>query len=561
MPLVTLPEVPPFPTEALPIWMREYVLALAIELQVPTDLPGILVLVAAAAGISRKVVVSPRPGWEKEPTNLYGMVSLPPGEKKSQTLRKALRPIAELECEMQECERPNIERAESEFKVAELRVQHLQQRIAKSDSAEDRAALKVELGRAIEERQAVVVPAIPYLSVDDDTPDKLAQELANQKGRLLVASAEPKALENISLYGDQPNFDVYLKGHAGDDLKVGRISRGRQSVTRPALSCLFTPQPLVLETLGATDALRGRGFLARWFYGLPISNVGYRDVNPPAMNAEVESNYSRWMKTLWRTEYAMDGEDIAPYELKLTSDALVLLHEFLQWIELELRPGGRLYGMAGWGNKLCGLAVRLSGVLHVAGNLNPYAPWTRKPIDSDTVQAAIGLARDYAVGHARAAFALMGEVEKVAHAKKVQKWLKQREDRYAEFSKRDCFNGCRGTFDTVDDLQPALDLLERHFLVRPKEMERKQGAGRNPSQVYSVSPSAFAEEAATHNPHFAQKACGGPLVGNSAESAHSARPPYSLNAQVKPKRTGSAKSTAKATTDSLFGELSQGLPD
>ena len=104
---------------------------------------------------------------------------------------------------MQECERPNIERAESEFKVAELRVQHLQQRIAKSDSAEDRAALKVELGRAIEERQAVVVPAIPYLSVDDDTPDKLAQELANQKGRLLVASAEPKALENISLYGDQ----------------------------------------------------------------------------------------------------------------------------------------------------------------------------------------------------------------------------------------------------------------------------------------------------------------------------------------------------------------------
>lgn len=525
VPLVVLPEVPPFPVELLPEWMRKFVAALAEELQVPPDLPAVIVLVTAAAGIARKVVVSPRPGWEKEPTNLFGMVALLPGEKKSQTFRKALSPVVELEAELQERERPNVERAESNYKVADMRVQHLQLKIAKADAVEERSRLRAELATALEERQAVEMLALPHLSVDDDTPDKLAQELANQHGRLLVASAEARALENISLYGEQPNFDVYLKGHAGDDMKTGRIGRGRQSVKRPALSALFTPQPHVLETLGGTEALRGRSFLARWFYSLPQSLVGYRDVDPAAMSPATEEEYRNSMSAVWRTEYSSDGQGAEPYELRFTPDALRLLVHFLEWIERELRPGGRLYGMAGWGNKLGGMAVRFCGVLHVAGNLNPHAPWSRKLIDADTTKAAVELARDYAVGHARAAFALMSEDAKVTQAKKVLKWVRSRDDRFADFSKRDCFNGCRGTFETVDDLQPVLDLLERHFLLRPMDANRKAGPGRNPSPVYSVNPEAFTEVAITQKSHFTQKDESERPARVSADSAHSAHSP------------------------------------
>lgn len=532
--------------------MREFAEALAVELQVPLDLPGILVLAVAATGIGRKVAVSPRLGWKDEPTNIFAMVGLPPGEKKSQTFKKCLAPVLEYERELQERERPNIERAESEFKVAELRVQHLQGKLAKAECVTDRPPLKEELARALEERQAVQVPAMPHLQVDDDTPEKLAQELANQNGRLLVASPEARALENISMYGEKPNFDVFLKGHAGDDMKSGRISRGRQAVTKPALTCVFTPQPHVLETLGETDALRGRGFLARWLYSLPVSRVGYRDVDPAPMGEQTEASYRQCMKTLWLSEYATNDDPPEAHNLTFCPEALRMLNEFLRWIEAELRPGGRLADLARWGNKLGGLFVRLCGVLHVAGGLFPGAPWRRMPISAATAQAALTLARDYAVPHARAAFALMGEDVKVGFAKKVLKWLKARAEPLADFSKRDCFNGCRGTFDDVDELQPVLDLLERHYLIRSKEAERKAGPGRNPSAKYEVNPAAWRDEPPAQNPHITQNSTASTADDHSANSAESALPPL---------RSPDEFFRDETPSDSLFRDPPRGLPD
>lgn len=49
----------------------------------PVDLPAVLILGVAAAGIARKVV-SPWPGWTREPTNLFVLCALPTGERKSQ---------------------------------------------------------------------------------------------------------------------------------------------------------------------------------------------------------------------------------------------------------------------------------------------------------------------------------------------------------------------------------------------------------------------------------------------------------------------------------------------
>jgi len=98
------------------------------------------------------------------------------------------------------------------------------------------------------------------------------------------------------------------------------------------------------------------------------------------------------------------------------------------------------------------------------------------------------------VPHARAAFARMGETPAVVGAKVVLRWLGKREAASADFSKRDVFNACRGTFDTVDELQPALDLLVRHYHIRPKpDRANARGPGRPASPQYEVNP-------ATHNP-------------------------------------------------------------
>lgn len=337
----------------------------------------------------------------------------------------------------------------------------------------------------------------PPLRVDDDTPEMLALELVKQNGRLLAASPEARTLENIDRYSDSPNLNVFLKGHAGDDLRSGRVGRGRDAVDRPALTCVYSPQPCVIDGLGETPEMRGRGFLARWFYSLPKSAVGYRKVRGAAIPAAVRAEYETTLTLSWVTGYA-DPEEQTPHELVFAPDAAAECESFEGWKEGQLRPGGLLHGCSGWGNKLGELCVRLCGLFQVADGVRAGDRWMSAPISVDVVRRAARLCQEYAVPHARAAFARMGDTTAVVRAKVLLRWLARRDGPTADFSKRDAFNGCRGTFDTADDLQPALDQLERHYLIRPKPAPTKRrGPGRPASQVYEVNPAA-------HIPHYPQ---------------------------------------------------------
>jgi replicative DNA helicase len=512
VPLTPAFDPPPFPVDVLPDWMRKYAEAVAEEKQVPVDLPALLILGATAAGIARKVTVSPWPGWTQEPTNLFVLCALPPGERKSQTFAAVFAPVAALEADLRRREEPAVRAAESAQRVAQKRVDLLEGRVAKCDDPAARATLLAELTAAREELVAVVVPALPQLRVDDDTPEMLALELVRQGGRLLAASPEARTLENIDRYADKPNLDVFLKGHAGDDLRSGRVGRGRDQIDRPALTCAYAPQPCVVEALGQTPEMRGRGFLARWLYSLPVSAVGYRKVRGAAVPVGVRTEYETTLTLTWLIGYA-DPEAGRPHDLRFAPDAVTEFERFEAWKEEHLRPGGLLHGCGGWGNKLGGLCVRLCGLFHVADGVRAGDGWRTAPVSAAVVRRAVKLCREYAVPHARAAFALMGDTPAVAGAKAVLRWLAERDTPTAEFSKRDVFNGCRSRFETVDDLQPALDLLERHYLIRPKpDPAGRRGPGRPASPVFEVNPAA-------HNPHKAQNDRADAPAGGCANTA------------------------------------------
>lgn len=493
VPLHAAPDVPPFPTELLPPWMRDWVSAQAAELQVPADLPALLALGVAAAGIARNVVVSPWPGWSKEPTNLFIFCGLTPGEKKSQCFRKALAPVMLLEKAAAERAEPLVAEAEGRKRVAAKRVEHLELKLAKADPGPDRDQLADDHRAARTEFEAVAVPVRPIYRVDDDTPEKLASELCAQGGRLLVASPEARGLENI-VRDEKVNADVFLKGHAGDDLRTGRVGRGRESVDRPALTCLYTPQPSVLESLAESPELRSRGFWGRWFYSLPKSRVGYRDCSKPSPEVpeSVRASYAAAVTRLWGT--AVAGAD-EPVELEFNAAAADVLTAFRVWIEPELRPGGQLAQILDWANKLAGLAVRLAGVLHCAD----AAGLGQNPgpvIGPGVVTRAVELAKGYALPHALAAFDAMGTSEAVVAARLVWRWAAGRADPAAPVTRRDVLRAKPGKFPTVDDLQPVLDLLERHDYLRAVDAGVRPGPGRPASPGYEPNPKALTPVAA-----------------------------------------------------------------
>src|SRR5262245_14901182 len=87
---------PPFPTDLLPAPLADWVRRQAEATQTPPDLAGMLALAACGAGLARKLAVRVRPGWS-EPLNLYAVVALPPGDRKSAVFSAALAPVVDHE--------------------------------------------------------------------------------------------------------------------------------------------------------------------------------------------------------------------------------------------------------------------------------------------------------------------------------------------------------------------------------------------------------------------------------------------------------------------------------
>jgi replicative DNA helicase len=95
-----------------------------------------------------------------------------------------------------------------------------------------------------------------------------------------------------------PNLGVYLKGHAGDLLKVDRRGRPPEYVRRPCLTIGLTVQPEVLQGLASRPGFRGRGLLARFLYSLPESLVGRRQAGAPPVPTPVADRYSLELQAL-----------------------------------------------------------------------------------------------------------------------------------------------------------------------------------------------------------------------------------------------------------------------
>lgn len=87
---------PDFPTSALPPWLADFVAALAVSTQTPVDLAGMLVLAITATACAKKVEVSVKSDYN-EPVNLFIVVSLPSGNRKSAVFDALVKPIKAFE--------------------------------------------------------------------------------------------------------------------------------------------------------------------------------------------------------------------------------------------------------------------------------------------------------------------------------------------------------------------------------------------------------------------------------------------------------------------------------
>jgi replicative DNA helicase len=345
------------------------------------------------------------------------------------------------------------------------------------------------------EAASLVVPPIPRWLVDDATPEALAGLLAAY-GRIALLSPEGDVFDQMAGRYNQaagPNLGVYLKGHAGDLLKVDRRGRPPEYVERPCLTIGLAVQPEVLRGLAGRPGFGGRGLLARFLYGLPPSLVGRRQPGAPPVPQAVADRYALELQALAASLTSVAGPAGAegPALLVLDQEAAELLLAFERDLEPRLAAGsGDLAHLAGWAAKLAGATCRLAALLHLAEHL--HDGWVQ-PINADTLADAIRLA-GYLIEHARAVFDLMGADPRTDDARWLLDWINRTNQ--AQFSRRDAHAAApRGRFRKATDLEPALTLLEEHGYLRRVDADPPGPKGGRPSSSrFLVNPLPRATE-------------------------------------------------------------------
>jgi replicative DNA helicase len=481
--------VPAFPVEVLPGWLGEYVAAVATATQTPPDLAGMLALAVLATVAAGAVEVEPRPGW-REPLCLFVAVGMDAGARKSAAFTALTRPVADFERQQAAAALPGITETATLRRIADQAAATAEAAAGKASASQQEEAKAEAIARAAE-ASALVVPPVPRWLVDDATPEALAGLLATY-GRIALLSPEGDVFDQMAGRYNQagPNLGVYLKGHAGDLLKVDRRGRPPEYVERPCLSIGLAVQPEVLRGLASRPGFGGRGLLARFLYSLPASLVGRRQVGASPVPPAVADRYTLELQALAAT-LATPADDDGPALLTLHQEAGELLLAFERELEPRLAAGsGDLAHLAGWAAKLAGATCRLAGLLHLAGHLRDG--WSR-PIAGDTFAGAIRLA-GYLVEHAQAVFDLMGADPRVDDARWLLDWM-ARTDR-AQFSRRDAHAAApRGRFRKATDLEPALSLLEEHGWLRRVDADPPGPKGGRPaSPRFLVNPQPHATE-------------------------------------------------------------------
>ncbi|MFJ6784625.1 DUF3987 domain-containing protein [Streptomyces yangpuensis] len=478
IPLNVQPKLPPFPTHALPGWLADYVAAVAEETQTPPDMAGALALSVLSAASGGRAVVQVRGRW-REPTNLFVVVALGPANRKSSVFAAMTRPLYEAEKSLVEGANLTIVEAEVTAKMAREAAEKAAAQAAKAEGPERDNLIAEAIGLA-QVAETLTVPASPRLLADDATPEVITTLLAEQGGRLAVMSAEGGIFDIIAgRYSGIPNMEVFLKGHAGDRLRVDRRSR-EEFIEAPALTMGLAVQPSVLEEIGKNRGFDGRGLLARFLYCLPESLVGRRRINPEQVPAAVAATYERNVYAL--TLRLADWTD--PLVIQLTPEADRALIAYEERLEPQLRAkGGRLGHIDKWAGKLVGATARIAGLLHLATHIDGGH---HESISEATLRAAIEIA-DYFTAHALTVFDLMGADTSLARARVLLTALEH--NGRESITRRDLFAKLsRSEFPTVAELEPALALLEEHGYLRTDTPPRTGKRGRPPAPRYLIHP-------------------------------------------------------------------------
>ncbi|EOA3905988.1 YfjI family protein [Bacillus cytotoxicus] len=466
-------EVPSFPVEVFPKWLKDYVEDVAEHTQTPADMACMMALSVLSVALAKKYTIQPSRGWY-EPLNTYIITFMPPSNRKSSVFKAFTFPLLEHESEENERKRVAIEQSKHERDVLERIIEDLKKDLVKAEqtqSEEDAAAIRGELNARIEEMERVEsVRPVRYFT-DDVTPEQLITLMLNNSGRMAVLSAEGGFFDLIKgRYSNNTNIDVYLKGFSQDQITVDR--RGRtEKVDNPHLTVGLFAQLDVIKHL--PEYFYNRGLMARFLYAVPKSFIGYRKIETEDIREDVQQRYSKQIKSL----LTLQCKNVT---LSLNEEAKLLFNGYRMQMEHRMREGDDLsYGhFQSWAGKLPGQIARIMALIHIAHYANQESIPTE--ISEEIVKGALYISQ-YFVEHMMATFGLLSTGGMEEDAKYLWKVILRQSKKTIAY--RDIQLLVKKRFKKAEHLKRTLNELSERNYIREYTEGRKNFIAINPILV------------------------------------------------------------------------------
>lgn len=492
-------EPPDFPTDALPTWLAHFVRAVATASQVPEDMPGMLALSALSAAAQGRINAVANNGTWTEPICLFSSVVMQPGERKSSVFEQVSRPLIDWEYEVQEAEWPIVAQSQQQLAALQKAVESADLRADKANTAflkarRDEAAgpdaarmAEADLMAANEDAQDArvalgqFIPRYKFRLVANDlTPEVAATMLSRQTSHhLAIISDEGGVFEVLtgSRYSDRLNLDVFLKSHSGNLIQVDRINREPERINRPMMSLGLAVQPAVLQEIGKSKQMHGRGLLARFLWCVPQTMRGTRQIDAPQVPEQIRQAYNDNLRELAASAHGQD----ALHTIFLDDEAEGMFIGYQEALEPRLAEGSELEPIIEWASKLAGAILRIAVLIACARERG-----MPKEVSGADMEAAIEFS-EYLEAHAYRAFSTMGILSGDPERSKLIRAIK--EHGWTTFNMRDLARGTsiarRVSSDRIEEL---LADLEAEGYVKRQLLQLK------PLRVqWAVNPAVYAD--------------------------------------------------------------------
>lgn len=463
IPLSEAPAPPAFPLDVLPKPLQRFAEEAAASIPCPPDYAAVpmLALAGAAIGASRALEIK---HGRTERACLYAAIVGTPSCGKTPCLGFAASPFHEAQALLYE----KYLRERQEFEADE---------------------------------EGTCKPTERALYVDDITTEKLVVVLQeNSRGVAVIRDELTGWVRSMDQYrgGKGADRQFWLSAWSGSAVSVHRKNQdaGPVRVAHPFISVIGGLPPDLLTTMRG-ERVVADGFLDRILFSYPQEYPAEGETWA-CIPEHCEQQWGKCLMQLWAMEMVVNSQSgPRPHFVRLAECGRKAWERFTNRLATLRNSESTPACIKSALGKMNSYGARLALIVHylrlVTGEVEG------EDVNGDSMDRAAQLV-GYFQGHLRRVHAAMDADPHVADARKLLRWIVN--NHVERFTKRGAYQGVKGTFKTVEELEPVLTLLEKHGYIRMEQTPDRSGPGRKRSPCYTVHPDTLTLD--SHNSQNSQ---------------------------------------------------------